>query len=333
MWMLTENFTILAADIGGTTARFALFAAGERVGASAHGPGREGGLELLEQVALPTAGFASFAQVLGALPDGFAARAQAAVLAVAGPVERGRFCRAPNIAYPIDLDALPSDALAGPSRLINDFAAQSHGCRLLGGKASTQVLPGDMDPGRTQAVIGAGTGLGKAALLPDGRGGYLVGASEGGHAAFPFVGAEEFAFQAFAMEATGEPYPRWETVVSGLGLSLVHAFHTGKRLPPDEVAPLLTPESQTTAWFARFYGRACRDYVLEVLAQGGLYVSGGVAAKNPQLLTHPAFRQEFLHSATHGGLLAAVGVRAMTDESTGLWGAAAFAVQIAGRKE
>ncbi len=341
--MLTKKSRILAADIGGTNARFALFAvrqggntpdgpgmplqSGQPESSDAnrpHGPDR---LELLEHVTLPTAGFADFPGLLDALPTGFAARALAAVLAIAGPVERGRFCRPPNIPYSINLDALPTDMLPAGSLLINDFTAQAHGCRMFGPSKSFQVLPGDMDPSRTQAVIGAGTGLGKAALIPDGRGGYLVGASEGGHAAFPFLGRDEFDFQRFAMEATAEPYPRWETVVSGLGLSLLHAFHTGERVSPAEAAAALTLECPVADWFARFYGRACRDFVLEVLALGGLYVSGGVAARNPLLLAHPAFREEFRFSATHSALLESIGVRAVHDESAGLWGAAAFAWQ------
>lgn len=329
--MVTESQPLLAADIGGTYARFALFAVREGL-EDLEGLGLPGQLVLLEEVILPTAGAESFAALLAALPGGFAAKAQAAVLAIAGPVERGRFCRPPNIPYSFDLDALPQGVLPPLSLFINDFTAQAHGCRMFGACKSAQVLPGAMDPCRTQAVIGAGTGLGKAALIPDGLGGYLVGSSEGGHAAFPFVGGEEFAFQRFAMEATGEPYPRWETVVSGLGLSLVHAFHTGHRLAAAEVAALLTPESATATWFSRFYGRACRDYVLEVLALGGLFVSGGVAARNPLLLAHPAFREEFLYSDTHGALLASIGVRAVNDESVGLWGAAACARQTAIRQ-
>ena len=326
--MVTVGPHLLAADIGGTNARFALCSVREDRG-SLREPGSAGRLELLEQVILPTTDFASFAALLAGLPAGFAASAQAAVLAIAGPVERGRFCRPPNIPYTFDLDALPPGALPATSLFINDFTAQAHGCRMLGPDKALQVLPGVMDPERTQAVIGAGTGLGKAALIPDGRGGYLVGASEGGHAAFPFVGPEEFAFQRFAMEATGEPYPRWETVVSGLGLSLLHAFHAGARVSPAEAAAALTPQSPVATWFSRFYGRACRDFALEVLALGGVYVSGGVAARNPQLLTHPAFGEEFRRSATHGALLAAIGVRAVRHESAGLWGAAAAAWQAA----
>jgi glucokinase len=244
------------------------------------------------------------------------------VLAVAGPVEGDRFCRPPNIGYIMDLDDLPSGFLPNRTVMMNDFAAQAHGCRLFWEERSTTVTPGRMDVSLTQAVIGPGTGLGKTALVPVGSEGYALCASEGGHAALPFNGDLEHRFQEFALEVLGEPYVRWESVVSGSGLALIHLFLTGEKLAPAEVAAKLTPESPTAAWFARFFGRACRDYVLEVLARGGLFISGGVVTRNHLLLIHPAFMKEFLSSATHSDLLARVPIRLVTDQQVALWGAA-----------
>lgn len=311
-----KNFgMILAADIGGTTSRFALF--------ESEGP------RLVVERELATHGFGSFRDLTEkALADLGPNQAQAAVLAVAGPVERGRSCRPPNIAYRLDLDGLPPGLLPDKAVLINDFAAQAHACRLHGEERSLEAVPGHMDASLTQAVIGPGTGLGKAALVPDGRGGYVVCGSEGGHAAFPFSGAEERRFHRFALEALGEPYVRWESVVSGPGLALTHRFLTEEDLSPSEAAAALTPDSLTTEWFSRFLGRACRDYVLEVLALGGLFISGGVAAKNPMLLKHPAFLAEFRLSATHADLLGKVAVRLVVDQHAGLWGAAAHGLTL-----
>jgi glucokinase len=307
---------VLAADIGGTSSRFALFAAGEN-------------LTLLEQVKLVTSGFDNFRDLIGEALSGLGAPSlQGAVLAVAGPVEGDRFCRPPNIGYIMDLDDLPSDYLPKRTVMINDFAAQAHGCRLFWEDRSVAVTPGRMNVSLTQAVIGPGTGLGKTALVPDGRGGYALCASEGGHAAFPFNGPEEHRFQEFALEVLEEPYVRWESVVSGSGLALVHQFLTGEKLTPADVAAGLTPESPTAEWFARFLGRACRDYVLEVLARGGLFISGGVVAKNHLLLIHPAFMKEFLSSATHADLLARVPIRLVTDQQVALWGAASHSVSL-----
>lgn len=317
---------VLAGDIGGTNSRFALF--------PAHGCGRNAPPAAL--VSLPTGAFPSFEALLCELSRRLGAsvsRAQAAAVAVAGPVERGRFCRPPNIDFTLDLDALPDGLLPRRAQLLNDFTAQALGCREEAEADLVTVLPGPFDAGQTQAVIGAGTGLGKGVLLPDGRGGCLVLPSEGGHAAFPFVGRDEADFEAFVLARTREPYARWETVVSGSGLALTHAFLTGQDLDPSQVSATVGENDPTAAWFARFYGRACRDWALETLPLGGLFVCAGVAAKNLWSVRHRAFADEFTRSHTHEQLLKTMGVRLVRNELAGLRGAAGRAVSLAAREE
>jgi len=323
--MEQENAPVLAADIGGTSARFALFEPGGILVPIASG----------SLIVLPTAHYASFQELLdAALGELGRPRVRAAALAVAGPVERGRFCQPPNIAYSFDLDRISPEILSCRTVLVNDFIAQAHGCRLLGERFSKPgreelmrtVFPGRMDPALTQAVVGPGTGLGKAALIPDSQGGFVVCASEGGHAAFAFNSSPgEQDFQRFVVKTLNEPYARTESVVSGAGLALAHRFLTGHTVSAAEAEATLTPDCAVAAWFARFLGRVCRDYVLDVLALGGLYLSGGVAARNPMLFAHEAFREEFRLSATHADLLAKVPARLVTDQLIGLRGAAALA--------
>jgi glucokinase len=183
------------------------------------------------------------------------------------------------------------------------------------------VLPGVSDPDGAVAVLGAGTGLGKAALVPDGRGGFVALPSEGGHTNFPFVGAREHDYEEFLLREVGDMYMTGNVVVSGRGLSLLHQFLTGETLPPDKVTAFFTEDSETLRWGARFYGRAARNYALETLATGGLYIAGGVAAKNPRLLTHQAFLDEFRANPKHARLLEQMPVLLITDEQSGLWGA------------
>ena len=102
----------------------------------------------------------------------------------------------------------------------------------------------------------------------------------------------------FLLENSGEPYVRAETVVSGQGLSFLHHYLSGQWLAPAEVAAQLTPASETVRWMARFYGRLARNAALQWLSFGGVYIAGGVAAKVPDLVTHPAFAAAFHQSAT-----------------------------------
>lgn len=177
-------------------------------------------------------------------------------------------------------------------------------------------------------MIGAGTGLGMAVTMPVSDGGYIALPSEGGHTNFPFISAREFEYQAYLLKERAEQYITANTVVSGRGLSYLHHFLTGRNLEPSEVASefLLYPE--TLEWASRFYARVCRNYVLETLAMGGLYIAGGVAAKTPELLTHPAFEKEFRSSDTLENLLSKIPVSLIKDENSGLWGGAMLAKQI-----
>ena len=307
---------ILAADIGGTSSRFGHFTLAP-----------DGSLTLLRHVQLPTQAACSFAELLAALPQaGFdlhPGQTAAAAFAVPGAVV-GRTVRFANIDWTLDLDELEHQHGLGHTACVNDFLAQAHGCRLLSESAEI-VLSGRFDPAKIQAVIGAGTGLGHAALVPQADGTVLALASERGQTAAPFFGPEESAFADFLARATGEDYVRADSVLSGSGLAQLHRFLTGDDLSPAQISRQLTMDSPTTALFARFYGRAARDYALTVLAAGGVYLSGGVAAKNPLLVTHPEFAREFYASPTYAPFLADIPVRLVREENVGLFGAAVIA--------
>ena len=111
----------------------------------------------------------------------------------------------------------------------------------------------------------------------------------------------------------------------------MHQFLTGKSLPPKEVAGEINAASETTHWFAKFYARDCRNYVLTTLAAGGkLFISGGVSMKNPFLIDNTTFRDEFLQgSGTAQDVLAHISVSLLQDERIGLFGAAYYAAHIA----
>jgi len=93
------------------------------------------------------------------------------------------------------------------------------------------------------------------------------------------------------------------------------------------VAFELSSETETLTWASRFYGRVCRNYALETLSLGGVYIAGGVAAKIPQLLKHRAFEDEFRSSSTMSDILKNIPVFLITNEESGLWGAAFLGFQ------
>jgi glucokinase len=311
---------IFSADIGGTNSRFGHFQVDHK-----------GKLSLLESIWLKTGSSSSFSHLLEQLRgSSFSLKpeqAEIAIIAIAGPVENGVFSSPPYISWDIDLTDLGRRFGFTRAHLINDFIAQAYATRSPAGKSAEQILSGTIDYSATVAVIGAGTALGKAALVPDGSGGFVAVASEGGHTNFPVESKEEFRFQEHLLSSLQERYLTVNMVVSGRGLSYIHQYLTGEWLDPVQITSELPPDSETLRWAARFYGRVCRNYALEILALGGVYIAGGVAAKLPEILKHKAFEDEFRDSSTMSSILAKIPVFLVANEESGLWGAALLGAQ------
>ena len=317
---------LLAADIGGTHSRFALFAV---QAASAPPPN----LALVREQWLPTAQYGSFAELAHALrPSGGPAFAPPgtllASLGIAGPVRDGN-CEPPNISWGIRADEAAAALDIPTVFFINDFVAQGYACLLaaLDAQMRATLEIAQMRAGKKSltpcALVGAGSGCGKALVLPEAR---MVLPSEGGHGEFPFRREEE-AFANTLRDSLGEGLAV-EMLVSGEGLRRLFAYHCGEDLPPAGISsrlstPRTSAEQKTLAWFARFYGRACRNFVLDTMALGGLYVTGGMAARIP-VLKHPAFLESFRDSKEMGGLLRDVPVFHIRSQRAGLWGAAVY---------
>lgn len=304
---------ILAADIGGTSSRFGAFLA-------------EGDTLTLEAMhTLPTAEATSFADLVGqavtAQPALDPARMDAAAFAVPGAVRGHHPVLLPNVSWPVRWEEV--QAVVGAARLVllNDFAAQAHAVVTPVMQDAELLKSGEPYALGAVAVTGAGTGLGNCALLPLEGGGSTVVPAEFGHAPYPFVGKEEFEYQQFVMDRLGVPYPIGDHVVSGGGLALLHEFLTGQAVSPAEVPGYLMAAPEVVTWFARLYGRACRQYALAVVAAGGVVVTGGVAARSPELVRHAAFGEEFCNCPTQRPLLEAIPIRRNSNELSGLWGA------------
>jgi glucokinase len=316
---VARRVKILAGDIGGTNCRFGRFETESR-----------GRLNLVDSVVFPTAEVQSFAAIFDRIGDqkpGFAlAENDRVVVAVPGPVEKGVYARLTNLPWNADLRSIEDKVRKTEVVLINDFVAQGCACRTPVAEKSLLIRPSEGSLGETTAVIGAGTGLGHCSIAPDGRGGYKVFPSEAGHTVFGFYGADEKAYEGFVLDKTQRPFATGDDIVSGSGLSLLHQYLTGETLTPGEVANKIDKESLTSQWFARFYGRASRNYVLSVVPFGGLYISGGVAAKNPFLVDNDVYRAEFVSSPAKKALLETIAIRLLRDELSGLWGAAYYGI-------
>lgn len=321
---------LLVADIGATNSRFALFRTADGTAAS---------LRLTWEQWFKGSEFPSFDELLIALSKELKQQISAetpapalAVFAPAGPIV-GDECRLTNLDWTVSASRAAQHLGIPKVFLVNDFAAQAPAVLLPEQAELVTIRPGMSQPGAPIAVTGAGTGFGKALLLPppglslpvpvlppgEVLSKIRILPSEGGQVEFPFVGSGERQFSDFACRHFTTERPTADMIVSGAGLACLASFFSGAPIAPENAPADARPEA--VALFSRFYGRLCRNYVLDTLALGGLVITGGMAARVP-VVEHPAFLAEFTESAKQKALLERVPVLHMRSQSAGLWGAA-----------
>ncbi len=311
---MTATTDILVADIGGTNSRFAAYRASD---------GKH--YRQLSGASFATGEFDSFPALVESVGKRHASlqlnRFPVAVFGVPGPVLKPTEARLTNIPWDLDTRQLASDS---DIYLVNDFEAQAFGCLAAGPESFRCLKHPERGVSKGMAVVGAGTGIGHCAVKIQ-HGFNIPIPSEAGQIPFPFHDRPEYDYLDFATDRLGGETPNGDRIVSGQGLSLLHEFLSGNSLPPEEVAAGLDPESETTRWFARFYARLCRNYCLSLLPiVDVLFISGGVAIKNPFLVDNQWFLDEFTDSGTKGMELSAIAIRLAVTESLGLLGAAHY---------
>lgn len=319
---LPATVPILAVDIGGTHCRFAGFSL-----TGGHLTQQNETWLKTEEIGNTDELVAACARSTGVHPRD----AEVLVIGLAGPVHDAFRGTLTNADLQIDLSDAQERYGIKLCRVINDFSAEAYACLTPAAAAAQRVLPSE--PGQTVllpaagpgpiGIVGAGTGLGTASLVRGRDGIWVALPAEGGHAAFPFVGRKEGAFAEFAARELHRDYLRGDDVLTGRGLCLLHRFLTGERLTaPAVAAQALCSPNETLNWYGRFYGRMCRNWVLNTLCKGGLYISGGLAARNPLVVRCAAFRSEFYNTTHLKKLLESVPVFLASGTNSGLWGSA-----------
>ncbi len=312
---------IVAVDIGGTNARFAI----------AHlADGRVVGLD--EPITLQTRDHASLATCWAAFGRALGKPLpSAASLAVACPVgsEILKFTNNPWIIRPATLAA---ELGVETALLVNDFGAMGHAVATLGG-AEFQHLAGPdvaLPADGVITVIGPGTGFGVAQVLRrDGR--YHVIETEGGHVDFAPLDTLEDGILGFLRQR----YRRVsvERVVSGPGLANIYealAAIEGQAVQPGEDAALWTRAMEgsdrlAAAALSRFclsLGAVAGDYALAHGA-AAVVIAGGIGPRIADLLPGSGFAERFVAKGRFERMMAGIPVKLLVHPHPGLWGAAA----------
>ena len=324
---------ILAGDVGGTKVHLALYNFAN------------GRLQPIRDEKFPAHQFASLDDVVNkflALCNEKRDGIFAACFGVPGPVRDGRL-KLTNLPWTLDTREMIKSLGIQHIFLINDLEANGYGIPELAPESVFELHSGDPDARGHAGLIAAGTGLGEALLIWDGKRHRPI-PSEGGHCDFAARSNREIALLEY-LRNTLKGRVSFERVVSGLGIKNIYAFlrdvekidepgwlHDRMQTEdPNAVIGQCAEDGssslcfETMKIFTGAYGAESGNIALKVLATGGIYLGGGIAPKILRTLKNGTFMQAFLDKGRLSPLLESIPVRVILDDTCALRGAAAFA--------
>lgn len=312
---------LVAVDIGGTHARFAL---ADVADGRVMSLGEAVTLKTAEHASLQTAWEAFGAQVGRPLP-------RAAAIAIACPTS-GDVLKLTNNPWIIRPALVCEKLSVDRFQLVNDFEAIGHAVAQADDAHFTHVCgpDGPLPSSGTISIIGPGTGLGVAHVRRD-NDAYHVQPTEGGHVDFAPLDTIEDAILARLRQRHNRVSA--ERVVSGPGI--VDIYHTlasieGRAVHElDDLAiwklGLAGEDSLAAAAVDRFcmsLGSVAGDIAL---VQGGcaVVIAGGLGYRLKDTLVRSGFADRFRAKGRFQAMMTALPVKLITHPQPGLFGAAA----------
>ncbi|HWC02768.1 MAG TPA: glucokinase [Methylomirabilota bacterium] len=328
---------ILAGDVGGTNTRLAWF----EVAGGKLAPG-------VTRI-YPSQRHASLDEIVEIFLREAPGKIAHACVGVAGPVRDDRV-DATNLPWGVDARSLAAQLRLDHVLLLNDLEANAWGLAALPATDFAVLQPGRPAPTGNAAVISAGTGLGEAGLVWNGRHHRPV-ASEGGHADWAPQDELQGALWRFLAVEVG--HVSVERVLSGPGLHNIYRFLRDRQglgeptwlaeaLQTGDPAPTITHAGiegraeicvRTLELFVAIYGAEAGNLGLRMLATAGVYLGGGIAPRVLSVLQSRTFLDAFAAKGRLRPLLEAMSVRVVLNDQAALLGAARRAALEAGLLE
>jgi glucokinase len=231
--------------------------------------------------------------------------------------------------------------------VINDFQAIGYGINLLNYNNKDDIFlvksgKTNADSSKeTKAILGAGTGLGKSILAYNEQlEAYIPIPSEGGHSDFPAQDDFEIQLLNFIKKLRNISQPiTYEELLSGRGIESIYSFlkdisqikeskYTKEIENAKDKASLISKYrtedkicGETFRLFARYYGRCAKNFVLDTMATGGLFIAGGIATKNREIFKTKEFLDEFENAHQRKDVLNQTPIYIITNYDVSIYGA------------
>ena len=314
---------IIAADVGGTKTRL--------IYADVDDQGR-----VLYESCYVSGDFDGFGALLKTFIDDSgltSSQPESLILALPGLVSESS-ARLTNLPWVIEKQALKDTFGFRNVSFMNDFQASALGTGQLQEKDQIVLNAGiskvaDLNDNATRVAVGAGTGLGVAWAQGD-EGVMHAYDTEGGHVDFAPVDDTQIRLLQFLRERHG--HVSYERILSGGGLVSLYEFCAGERgdeLKSGEItAKWVNDQSLDNAaadeamrLFVQIYGSYIGNIAMLFKPSGGIFITGGIAAKMVQRMQSEEFIHAYLNKGRMHNLVEQITVYLVTDERIGVLGA------------
>ena len=314
--MTNDAAIVLAGDIGGTNARFVLFA--------------DGKFQPETFCAIPVAEYKDLCDVVEVYRQQVGQRSiDQASFSVASTAEYGDEINLTNADLRFSISELRRRFALRRAKVVNDFTAAALGVVCLSADSLLLLHQGKAEPDGPCAVIGPGTGLGVSGLLHTGEY-WLPLQGQGGHVTMGAQNERELVILTQMASVYG--HVSAERYLSGTGIVDVYRsicaidsaaveFQRAEQITTAAINDSCAICSEVMSLFCKYLGVVTGDLALSLGSTGGIYIAGGIVPKLGDFFIQSSFLDNLHNKGRFSDFIADMPVKLVTGGEPALYGA------------